>query len=170
MDSGQNQGARAPTMLSLRKQARFRISPDLPMPQLTYTTPGGIVVTRSSSKTPFQRGLGHLLRQFDFAARLLFIVRLRIPGTLLALGFCGRLSAARNHSLSPECLHSRTQLARRGAQPDLVPATRRAPTLGAIPLDGLIARRPIKTAACLVSGRRTKPPALRLLGTSRASG
>jgi anthranilate synthase len=35
------------------------------MPQLRYTTPHGISVTRTSSKTSFSRGLDHVLRQLD---------------------------------------------------------------------------------------------------------
>ena len=35
------------------------------MPQLRYTTPHGITVTRTSSKIPYARGLGQLLRQLD---------------------------------------------------------------------------------------------------------
>src|ERR1700738_2408700 len=35
------------------------------MPLLTYTTPGGIAVTRTASKISYQRGLKHLLRQLD---------------------------------------------------------------------------------------------------------
>ncbi len=35
------------------------------MPQLRYTTPHGVTVTRSSSKVPFRRGLGQLLTRLD---------------------------------------------------------------------------------------------------------
>ncbi len=35
------------------------------MPQLRYTTPHGITVTRSGSKVPFARGLEHILKQLD---------------------------------------------------------------------------------------------------------
>src|SRR5450755_624202 len=35
------------------------------MPQLRYTTPNGITVTRNSSKVPYSRGLHHTLRQLD---------------------------------------------------------------------------------------------------------
>ena len=35
------------------------------MPQLAYTTPGGIVVTRTGSKVPYHKGLKSLLRQLD---------------------------------------------------------------------------------------------------------
>jgi anthranilate synthase len=35
------------------------------MPQLQYTTPHGISVTRSASKVPYARGLGQLLKQLD---------------------------------------------------------------------------------------------------------
>src|SRR5579885_489669 len=35
------------------------------MPQLRYTTPHGITVTRVSSKVPYERGLGHVLKQLD---------------------------------------------------------------------------------------------------------
>src|SRR6201996_8120416 len=35
------------------------------MPQLSYTTPNGITVTRTASKVPYGRGLGHLLAQLD---------------------------------------------------------------------------------------------------------
>jgi anthranilate synthase len=35
------------------------------MPQLRYTTPHGISVTRSASKVPYVRGLGQLLKQLD---------------------------------------------------------------------------------------------------------
>ncbi|MGI8960276.1 MAG: anthranilate synthase component I, partial [Bryobacteraceae bacterium] len=35
------------------------------MPQLRYTTPHGITVTRSASKVPYARGLGWLLKQLD---------------------------------------------------------------------------------------------------------
>jgi anthranilate synthase len=35
------------------------------MPRLEYTTPHGINVLRTSSKVPFRKGLGHLLRQLD---------------------------------------------------------------------------------------------------------
>ncbi len=35
------------------------------MPQLRYTTPHGITVTRSGSKVPYRRGLGQLLTQLD---------------------------------------------------------------------------------------------------------
>jgi anthranilate synthase len=35
------------------------------MPQLSYTTPNGITVTRTNSKVPYGRGLGHLLAQLD---------------------------------------------------------------------------------------------------------
>ena len=35
------------------------------MPQLRYTTPYGITVTRSSSKVPYARGLEHILKQLD---------------------------------------------------------------------------------------------------------
>lgn len=35
------------------------------MPQLRYTTPGGIVVTRTQSKASFKKGLKHLLRDLD---------------------------------------------------------------------------------------------------------
>jgi anthranilate synthase len=35
------------------------------MPQLRYTTPHGITVTRLSSKVPYERGLGHVLKQLD---------------------------------------------------------------------------------------------------------
>jgi anthranilate synthase len=35
------------------------------MPQLSYTTPGGIRVTRTSSKIPYKRGLKALLRRLD---------------------------------------------------------------------------------------------------------
>ncbi len=35
------------------------------MPQLRYTTPHGITVTRTGSKIPFRRGLGQLLTQLD---------------------------------------------------------------------------------------------------------
>src|SRR5947207_12037095 len=37
----------------------------LRMPQLRYTTPHGITVTRSASKVPYARGLGWLLKQLD---------------------------------------------------------------------------------------------------------
>jgi anthranilate synthase len=35
------------------------------MPQLSYTTPNGITVSRSSSKVPYGRGLAHLLARLD---------------------------------------------------------------------------------------------------------
>src|SRR5581483_7330651 len=35
------------------------------MPQLRYTTPHGITVTRLSSKVAYERGLGHVLKQLD---------------------------------------------------------------------------------------------------------
>jgi len=35
------------------------------MPQLRYTTPHGITVTRSETKLAFSRGLGHILKQLD---------------------------------------------------------------------------------------------------------
>jgi anthranilate synthase len=35
------------------------------MPQLRYITPHGIAVTRTNSKVPYHRGLGHLLKQLD---------------------------------------------------------------------------------------------------------
>jgi anthranilate synthase len=35
------------------------------MPQLSYTTPNGIIVTRTASKIPYGRGLEHLLKQLD---------------------------------------------------------------------------------------------------------
>src|SRR5689334_15681436 len=35
------------------------------MPQFRYTTPNGITVTRTSSKVPYARGLGHILKQLD---------------------------------------------------------------------------------------------------------
>jgi anthranilate synthase len=35
------------------------------MPQLRYTTPHGITVTRTSSQVPYQRGLKHVLKQLD---------------------------------------------------------------------------------------------------------
>ncbi|HVT93778.1 MAG TPA: anthranilate synthase component I [Bryobacteraceae bacterium] len=35
------------------------------MPELHYTTPGGITVLRKASKASFQRGLSHLLRKLD---------------------------------------------------------------------------------------------------------
>ena len=35
------------------------------MPQLRYTTPHGINVTRSETKLAFARGLGHILKQLD---------------------------------------------------------------------------------------------------------
>ncbi len=35
------------------------------MPQLCYTTPHGITVTRTSSKVPYRRGLKHILKQLD---------------------------------------------------------------------------------------------------------
>ncbi|HEY7303897.1 MAG TPA: anthranilate synthase component I [Bryobacteraceae bacterium] len=35
------------------------------MPQLRYTTPHGITVTRTSSKIPYARGLQHVLKQLD---------------------------------------------------------------------------------------------------------
>lgn len=35
------------------------------MPQLRYKTPHGIVVTRSTSKLPYSRGLHHILKQLD---------------------------------------------------------------------------------------------------------
>ncbi|HEX3683112.1 MAG TPA: anthranilate synthase component I [Bryobacteraceae bacterium] len=35
------------------------------MPQLSYTTSSGITVTRTDSKVPYSRGLGHLLKQLD---------------------------------------------------------------------------------------------------------
>src|SRR5581483_4447390 len=35
------------------------------MPQLQYTTPHGIAVTRTTSKVPYARGLRHLLKQLD---------------------------------------------------------------------------------------------------------
>jgi anthranilate synthase len=35
------------------------------MPQLAYTTPGGITVTRTASLIPFQKGLKHLLHKLD---------------------------------------------------------------------------------------------------------
>jgi anthranilate synthase len=35
------------------------------MPQLRYTTPRGITVTRTASKMPYEKGLGGLLRQLD---------------------------------------------------------------------------------------------------------
>ena len=35
------------------------------MPNLRYTTPHGITVTRTSTKLPFSRGLGHILKDLD---------------------------------------------------------------------------------------------------------
>src|SRR4051794_5014276 len=35
------------------------------MPQLSYTTPRGITVTRAASKLAYGRGLGHILKQLD---------------------------------------------------------------------------------------------------------
>jgi anthranilate synthase len=35
------------------------------MPKLSYTTPGGISVTRLTSAVPFKKGLGHLLNKLD---------------------------------------------------------------------------------------------------------
>ena len=35
------------------------------MPQLRYTTPHGITVTRTHSKIPYSKGLGHVLKQLD---------------------------------------------------------------------------------------------------------
>ena len=35
------------------------------MPQLRYSTPHGITVTRTSSRVPYSRGLNHILRQLD---------------------------------------------------------------------------------------------------------
>ena len=35
------------------------------MPQLRYTTPHGIIVTRTETKLAFTRGLGHILKQLD---------------------------------------------------------------------------------------------------------
>ena len=35
------------------------------MPQLQYTTPGGIIVSRTLSKVPYGKGLGAILRQLD---------------------------------------------------------------------------------------------------------
>src|SRR5690349_21032506 len=35
------------------------------MPQLSYTTPGGITVTRIASAIPYQKGLKHLLHKLD---------------------------------------------------------------------------------------------------------
>ncbi|MFN7920471.1 MAG: anthranilate synthase component I [Bryobacteraceae bacterium] len=35
------------------------------MPQLRYTTPSGIAVTRTASKVPYKKGLGALLRELD---------------------------------------------------------------------------------------------------------
>jgi anthranilate synthase len=35
------------------------------MPQLSYTTPNGITVSRTASKVPYGRGLGHLMQQLD---------------------------------------------------------------------------------------------------------
>src|SRR5579875_3101937 len=35
------------------------------MPQLRYTTPHGITVTRTHSKLPYAKGLGHVLKQLD---------------------------------------------------------------------------------------------------------
>src|SRR5579875_1368307 len=35
------------------------------MPQLSYTTPHGITVSRTSSKVPYGRGLRQLLKQLD---------------------------------------------------------------------------------------------------------
>lgn len=35
------------------------------MPQLRYTTPHGITVTRTYSKLPYAKGLGHILKQLD---------------------------------------------------------------------------------------------------------
>ena len=35
------------------------------MPQLRYTTPHGITVTRTHSKVPYAKGLGHVLKQLD---------------------------------------------------------------------------------------------------------
>src|ERR1700686_5268220 len=35
------------------------------MPNLSYTTPSGITVTRSASAIPFKKGLGHLLHKLD---------------------------------------------------------------------------------------------------------
>jgi anthranilate synthase len=46
------------------------------MPQLHYTTPHGIAVTRFASKVPYARGLGRLLKQLDTA-----------PGAYLSSGY-----------------------------------------------------------------------------------
>src|SRR5437016_4248889 len=35
------------------------------MPKLSYTTPGGIIVTRLASGSDYQKGLKHLLRKLD---------------------------------------------------------------------------------------------------------
>ncbi len=35
------------------------------MPKLSYSTPGGINVTRLTSAIPFRKGLGHLLHKLD---------------------------------------------------------------------------------------------------------
>ena len=35
------------------------------MPQLRYSTPNGITVTRTDTKLAFSRGLGHILKQLD---------------------------------------------------------------------------------------------------------
>src|SRR5271156_2453203 len=35
------------------------------MPKLSYTTPGGITVSRLTSTSPFKKGLGHLLNKLD---------------------------------------------------------------------------------------------------------
>lgn len=50
------------------------------MRQLRYTTPGGIQVTRSLSKTPFKRGLEKLLRELDTRRGVYFSSGYEYPG------------------------------------------------------------------------------------------
>ena len=74
---------------------------DISMREYRYTTPHGIQVTRTSSKTSFRKGLQHLLQRPGPAPWDLSFVGIRVSREIFALGYRLHLSAARNHLLRP---------------------------------------------------------------------
>ena len=135
----------------------------------SYSTPGGIAVTRTISKVPYARGLHALAAQARHAARHLSLLRLRISGALFALGF---RRASRRRSRSSRRTRDR-----------LRPLNQRGEMLNRI-LEPLLARHPhwenfavengalhgtLKPLPELFPGRRAQQAALRVFDPARAA-
>ena len=138
------------------------------MRYLRYTTPAGIVVTRTTSRLSFKRGLKHLLRELDTHRGIYLSSGYEYPGALLALG-CRRLCPpleiiARGRDVEFRPLNARGEMLARMFQP----SSTDHPHWESFGFEGDDARRPPEAAAGAVPRRGTQQAAVGLLDSARA--